>query len=94
MTEYGWICPNCGVVPGREVTFYEYHEACGAKVTEAPIPEITINQRVDDLTAALRYVIRVRNIKCLHDHEGPDEACAACQANIVIDGGSPSEVVR
>lgn len=29
-----WLCPNCGEVPGEQVTYEEYHNICGSKVTE------------------------------------------------------------
>lgn len=33
------------------------------------------------VTLALRYMLKVRDIKCEHAHNGPDEFCARCIAD-------------
>jgi hypothetical protein len=38
----------------------------------------------EELRAALRYVIDVREIKCAHKHPAPDDFCARCRADAAL----------
>ena len=43
--------------------------------------------------AALRYVLKVRPIECLHTFPGPDEVCARCVAEQALEGVMPGPAV-
>lgn len=37
-----------------------------------------------DLLHALKYMLEMRQIQCLHTHKGPDQTCAKCVADAAI----------